>query len=135
MTSIGRRLLIFGAAYAGSVAALWAFAEAYTYFTGDRLRQTLGGLWIVVFYVVPCLPAALAALRRQKDGLSREELDAFTRDAVDPTPLGPIQRPYHNTGLSDRELRETIRARNAKGEPTYLLRMEYERRLGQRSRQ
>ncbi len=73
-------------------------------------------------------------LARRPRELSREELDEFTRDAVDPTPLGAIRRPFHNTGLSDHALRQTIIERNRKRKPTYQLRMEYERRLAQRSR-
>ena len=135
MKNFWKRLSVFGVVYAGWLASLWGIAEVYTYFTGERLRHLLGSLWVVVFYVLPCVPAVFFAILKRRQGLSREELDRFTLESVDRTPINDIRRPYHNTGLSDRELRDTIRERNSQKKPTFLLRMEYERRLAQRSRE
>lgn len=63
--------------------------------------------------------------------LSREDLDIYTSQCVDPTP-DEVCRPAHNVDLTDRELVERINSRNGANKPTYLLRMEYERRLRQR---
>lgn len=64
--------------------------------------------------------------------LSKEELERLTNESVDPKPLGRITRPHDNVGLRDDELCSKIEERNSQGKPTYLLRMEYERRLHQR---
>jgi urease accessory protein UreE len=64
--------------------------------------------------------------------LSREELNTFTREAVDPTPEGPVRRTFDNVDLTDDELVRRIMERNEQRKPTFLLRLEYERRLGQR---
>jgi hypothetical protein len=65
--------------------------------------------------------------------LSRDELAKLTEGSVDPSPLGRITRPHDNVELTDEELRVKIEDRNAQRKPTYLLRMEYERRLHQRN--
>ena len=62
-------------------------------------------------------------------GRTREK---FTHASVDPKPLGPVVRIYDNVELTDEELRQRIEERNRQGKPTYLLRLEYERRLRQR---
>lgn len=64
--------------------------------------------------------------------LSREQLDKLTRDSVDPTPLGSVRRPFDNVDLTDDDLVRTIEERNSQRKPTYLLRLEYDRRLKQR---
>jgi len=64
--------------------------------------------------------------------LSREELERFTLQSADPKPLGRVARPHHNAGLTDKELIQKIDQRNDQGEPTFLLRQEYQRRLDQR---
>jgi hypothetical protein len=120
--------------YLGTVASFWGIAEAYTYFTGDRLKAFLGDWWFVAFYGLPVIVAALVATRRGPMELSQDDLDILTRDAADPIPTGPIQRPFHNVEISDRELRRRIVERNRDHKPTYLLRMEYARRLAQRQR-
>lgn len=61
--------------------------------------------------------------------LSQEELDRFTRESVDPQPINLVVRRFDNVGLSDSELRRRILERNQKGKLTYLLRLEYQRRL------
>lgn len=68
----------------------------------------------------------------EEEGISREELDKFTQESVDPNALGPIRRPFDNVELTDDELVARIKERNREGKPTYLLRMEYERRLRHR---
>lgn len=55
-------------------------------------------------------------------GLSRAELNRFTRESVDPHGFAPPVRIGHNRGLTDRELRRRIIERNRAGKPTYLLR-------------
>lgn len=64
--------------------------------------------------------------------LSREELDKYTSESVDSRPLGRITRRHDNVDLADDELRQRIKERNEQRKPTFLLRMEYERRLNQR---
>jgi hypothetical protein len=64
--------------------------------------------------------------------LSRDELANFTQRSVDPTPWGRVTRDGMNANLTDSELTSRIQQRNAEGKPTYLLRLEYQRRLGQR---
>jgi hypothetical protein len=136
MKSISARITTFLGVYFGLLASLWGMAEIYTYFTGDKLRVTLGSGWILVFYGAPLLPALVATFIRQPKAddlqLSREELERFTRESVDPHSWGNVQRPFDNVGLSDGELRRRIIERNRERKPSYLLRMEYERRLTQR---
>jgi hypothetical protein len=131
-----KRIITFFGAYFGTIISLFGIVQAYTYFTGDELKTRLGSYWLLVFYGFPLLVALVTTLVKQLNReaiqLSREELDKFTRESVDPKPLGPVQRPVHNVGLSDSELRRRIIERNRDRKPTYLLRMEYERRLGQR---
>jgi hypothetical protein len=69
---------------------------------------------------------------KEEKAISREELDKFTQESVDPNALGPIRRPFDNVELTDDELVTRIKERNREGKPTYLLRMEYERRLRHR---
>lgn len=64
--------------------------------------------------------------------LSREELNRLNSESVDPKPFGSITRPYDNVDMKDEDLAEKISARNRAGKPTFLLRMEYDRRLRQR---
>jgi len=64
--------------------------------------------------------------------LSKEELKRFTLESEDPRPLGRVARPHHNASLTDEELVQRIDQRNDQGEPTFLLRQEYQRRLDQR---
>lgn len=64
--------------------------------------------------------------------LSRKDLENLTNASVDPTGWGPVRRTNDNEGLSDVELRRKIVDRNLEGKPTYLLRLEYERRLEER---
>lgn len=136
MKSISARVTIFIGVYFSFLASLWLMAEIYTYFTDDELRLTLGISWIFIFYGAPLLPALVATVisRPKVDNpqLSREELERFTRESVDPHPWGNVQRPFDNVGLSDGELRRRIIERNRERKPSYLLRMEYERRLTQR---
>lgn len=132
MRSLGARIATVVGTYAAGVGTLWGMMEAATYFTGEALREMLGPLWVLVFYGLPLVPAVAVAIRRTQPALSQAELDAFTAASVDPTPTGPIRRPFDNTGLSDAKLRQTIAQRNREGKPTYLLRMEYGRRLAQR---
>jgi hypothetical protein len=64
--------------------------------------------------------------------LSRDELRILTEQSVDPTGWGPVTRPFDNAELNDSELRQRIISRNRNEQPTYLLRLEYDRRLRQR---
>lgn len=66
------------------------------------------------------------------DILSRKELNEFDLKAVDRENTGEIRRPYDNADLTDSELRRRIIQRNEERKNTYLLRMEYGRRLYQR---
>jgi hypothetical protein len=136
MKEMPKPIMTFFGAYFGAIISLWGIVQAYTYFTGDELKARLGPYWLLVFYGFPLLVALVTTLVRQLNReaiqLSREELDKFTRESVDPKPLGPVQRSFHNVGLGDGELRRRIIERNRDRKPTYLLRMEYERRLGQR---
>lgn len=63
--------------------------------------------------------------------LSWKELMNLTEDSVDPHPFNTVVRSNMNTGLSDKELVRTIKTRNRQRKPTYLLRLEYQRRLRQ----
>ncbi len=131
----GRRLVTFGGAYLAAIASLWGIAEAFTYFTGEQLRVLLGGAWAWVFYGAPLGVAVVTALIRRPAGLSETELDRFAAEAVDSSPHAPVRRVYDNVELSDGELRRQIAERNQKRLPTYLLRLEYRRRLRQRGHQ
>lgn len=64
--------------------------------------------------------------------LTGQELDLFTKGSVDPDGWGPVRRDGMNRDLSDQDLRSTIAQRNEQGKPTYLLRLEYKRRLEER---
>lgn len=64
--------------------------------------------------------------------LSKEGLDRLTRKSVDPSPRGTVVRKFHNVDLTDEDLVQRIEKRNKECKPTYLLRMEYQRRLNQR---
>ncbi len=105
-------MMVFFAVYLGVVASFWGIAEAYTYFKGDHLKMFLGGWWFVTFYGLPLVVAVLAVTGKVSAELSQGDLDVLTRDAVDPIPMGPIQRPFHNVEISDRELRRRIVERN-----------------------
>jgi hypothetical protein len=63
--------------------------------------------------------------------LSREELDKFTSASLDPKAGGPVRRPFDNVDLTDEELVSRLKERTGV-KPTFLLRVEYERRLKQR---
>jgi hypothetical protein len=65
--------------------------------------------------------------------ISREELEQLNNESVDPQPLGRVVNIYDNVDISDEELVAKIKQRNKDRKPTYKLRMEYERRLKQRS--
>gem|GEM_PF-2472298 len=65
--------------------------------------------------------------------LSRNELNCLTANSVDPTGWGPVRSHFENVDLTDEELVQRIKERNRAGKPTYKLRLEYERRLKQRS--
>ena len=131
-----RDLIIFFSVYISSIASIWGVTEAYTYFTEDKLREFLGRWWLIVYYILPLIISIGITLithqNNRKKNLSREELQIFTLNSVDPVPRGVISRPFHNTEISDNELRKRIIERNKSGKPTYLLRMEYDRRLKQR---
>ncbi|MBL8057009.1 MAG: hypothetical protein JNK29_09945 [Anaerolineales bacterium] len=135
MSRLWSWIVSLGGLYLGAAAALWGITEAYTYFTGQQLRDWLGDYWLLVFYGGPLLFAVAVQLRRRPVELSSADLAALTRAAVDLNPQGAIRRPYHNVELSDQELRQRIAERNRQRLPTYLLREEYRRRLGQRERQ
>lgn len=64
--------------------------------------------------------------------LSWEELMELTADSVDPRPFNEVVRKYNDTWRTDEDLVVTIKTRNGRRLPTYLLRMEYKRRLEQR---
>ena len=64
--------------------------------------------------------------------LSRSKLANLTTHSVDPEPLGRITRDGMNSNLTDSELAQRIKSRNDLYKPTYLLRLEYNRRLNQR---
>lgn len=64
--------------------------------------------------------------------LSRQEFLELTRNSADPQPRGRVTRDGMNRDLTDRELSSRIRHRNSEGKDTYLLRLEYNRRLRQR---
>jgi len=61
--------------------------------------------------------------------LSRNELDRFDNESVDPHGWGPVCRGDMNRELSDYEICRRIEERTEAGRPTYLLRLEYDRRL------
>jgi tetratricopeptide (TPR) repeat protein len=50
------RVKAFAAAYGSAVMALWGLVEAYTYFTGNDLREFLDGYWWWLFYGIPLIP-------------------------------------------------------------------------------
>lgn len=64
--------------------------------------------------------------------ISRDGLSNLTQNSVDPKPFGRVTRDGMNMDLTDVELVGTIEERNSLNKPTYLLRLEYERRLRQR---
>lgn len=67
--------------------------------------------------------------------LSKKELERLTGESVDPMkPFGHITRSHDNVGLTDDQLCSKIEELNSQRKPTYLLRMEYERRLRRRGR-
>ena len=65
--------------------------------------------------------------------LSREELGKFKAEAIDAEPIGEVRRRYDNVDLTDIELINCISERVIGRKPVYLLLLEYERRLQQRS--
>ena len=102
---------------------------------GEHRGVVVGGAWAWVFCGGPLGEAVVAALIRRPGGLSETELDRFAAEAVDSSPHAPVRRVYDNVELSDGELRRQIAERNQKRLPTYLLRLEYRRRLRQRGHQ
>lgn len=64
--------------------------------------------------------------------LSWDELKELTDNSVDPLPFNKVVRKYNDTWRTDEDLVATIKTRNERRLPTYLLRMEYKRRLEQR---
>ncbi len=64
--------------------------------------------------------------------LSWKELYDLTQNSVDPKPFNTVRRSFDNANLSDSELVSRIQERNSQNKSTYLLRLEYERRLGNR---
>ena len=66
--------------------------------------------------------------------LSYDELLDLTENCVDPHPVNAVVRGDMNAGLTDEELVEKIISRNNSGKPTYLLRLEYRKRLEQRQK-
>ena len=64
--------------------------------------------------------------------LSRQELNEATGRSVDPNGFGLTRRHGHNRHLSDAEIQRRIADRNRRGQPTHLLRQEYEGRLQDR---
>jgi hypothetical protein len=108
---------------------------AYSPMLADRLAaDTSRGLENVaseIARVVQC-DRSMVADAEAAGPLSETELAAFTANSVDPSPWGPVRREGMNAHLSDAALRALIVSRNMEGKPTYLLRQEYERRLGER---
>jgi len=64
--------------------------------------------------------------------LSREELRELTVGSIDPNPTGRVVRRFNDVERTDEDLVAVIKSRNRAKKPTYLLRMEYARRLDQR---
>ena len=121
---------------------LWGSTEAYTYFRGDELKVMVGEYWVGLYLILPCIVGVFVSMRarrmnrefRENDELSEEELEWFRSHAIDRISKHPVNRPHHNRGLSDRELRRRIKERVREKKPVYLLLREYEIRLGHRSK-
>src|SRR5690349_8354296 len=65
--------------YVGMVAIFWGFAEAFTYFTESKLRDLLGGVWWIVFYVVPLL---ISVVGTYLSAFGHDEKDKARRKAA-----------------------------------------------------
>jgi ribokinase len=67
-TNISTRFWIaFIGSYITIVGALWGLLEAYTYFTGDKLKQILGAYWLLILYGVPVVIALWVAFLNAGD--------------------------------------------------------------------
>jgi len=64
--------------------------------------------------------------------LSRDQLDQHERDAADSEPRGRVTTRHENVDLTDEELERRLGERTHRGEDTWKLRDEYDRRLIQR---
>ena len=60
MNQFAKFLIAFILSYAATVSAFWGMIEACTYFTGDELRKSLAGYWVLLLYGAP-IPIALVA--------------------------------------------------------------------------
>ncbi len=80
MRTLWRRSLLFLASYVTMIGALWGCVEAFTYFTGERLREVLGLYWPLAFYGLPLLVAAIAVFVIPETG-DRQAADRRVDDA------------------------------------------------------
>ena len=102
-------------------------ADRFAADTSTGLKKIASNIKCVVEY------ERKITIDNEKDELlSRGKLLNLTENSRDPEPQGPVLREGMNAHLSDEELRDLIKSRNAELKPTYLLRLEYELRLNER---
>ncbi len=87
MKKFRSQIIVFVGVYAGMIASLWGITEAYTYFTGEKLKEFLGASWAFVFYGAPLFVALIVTIGNRPSELSWEELSKFTNESMDPSPL------------------------------------------------
>ena len=63
--------ITFVFSYGPAIGGLWIFFDVFTYFTGEKLKEILGGYWAIIFYGIPLIMAFTSAYflgkKRQSD--------------------------------------------------------------------
>lgn len=55
--------------------ALWGASEAYTYFSGDKLKTVIGDYWYVIYIIIPIIFSLITGaslLKRRNKQIQRE---------------------------------------------------------------